>query len=146
MREGFIFSSAPLKGCTQIMAKYKNKKSAPQVSFPRYWYYMADRAIDVEDIKNALDSESYGIEIWKEAGVLEVEIEEKASIDLEECDPDLKDDYSNRFLQEHKVKTLFFVTVPTIEFAKSEAVMKKIVAVCGGIFCADTEDFMPQIM
>lgn len=146
MREGFIFSSTPLKGCMQIMAKYKNKKSTPQLSFPRHWYYMADREIDVENIKNALDSEPYSIEIWKEAGVLEVEIEEKASIDFEECDLDLRDDYSNQFLQEHKTKILFFVTVPTVEFAKSEAVMKKIVAACGGMFCADTEDFMPQIM
>lgn len=128
---------------TKVQTKVQAKEKKPD--FPLHWYYMATSDITVEDLKAAVASDDYDIEIWKEAGVLEVGIEEKASMDFEACELDLRDEYSNQFLKEHEVKALFFVTLPPIAFEKCEKVMRKIISANGGFFCADTDDFTPVI-
>lgn len=128
---------------TKVQTKVQTQKKKPD--FPLHWYYMATSDITVEDLKAAVASDDYDIEIWKEAGVLEVGIEEKASMDFEACELDLRDEYSNQFLKEHEVKVLFFVTLPPIAFEKCEKVMRKIITANGGFFCADTDDFTPVI-
>ena len=128
---------------TKVQTKVQTQKKKPD--FPLHWYYMATSDITVEDLKAAVASDDYDIEIWKEAGVLEVGIEEKASMDFEACELDLRDEYSNQFLKEHEVKVLFFVTLPPIAFEKCEKVMRKIITANGGFFCADTDDFTPVV-
>ena len=128
---------------TKAQTKVQTQKRKPD--FPLHWHYMATSEITVEDLKSAVSSDDYDIEIWKEAGVLEVGIEEKASMDFEACEPDLRDEYSNQFLKDHGVKALFFVTLPPIAFEKCEKVMRKIISANEGFFCADTDDFTPVI-
>ena len=133
------------KSKTQTKAQTKVQTQKKKPDFPLHWYYMATSEITVEDLKTAVSSDDYDIEIWKEAGVLEVGIEEKASMDFEACEPDLRDEYSNQFLKDHEVKALFFVTLPPIAFEKCENVMRKIISANGGFFCADTDDFTPVV-
>ena len=133
------------KSKTQTKAQTKVQTQKKKPDFPLHWYYMATSEITVEDLKSAVSSDDYDIEIWKEAGVLEVGIEEKASMDFEACEPDLRDEYSNQFLKDHEVKALFFVTLPPIAFEKCEKVMRKIISANEGFFCADTDDFTPVI-
>lgn len=66
-------------------------------------------------------------EIWEEAGVLEVILPEGHSMDIETGRPDLKDEYSKRFLEEHQVKSLFYVTVVPESLKDSKG--------CNGICC-----------
>lgn len=132
-----------VRGKSKDQTKLQTQKKRPD--FPIHWYYMATSDITVEDLKAAVASDDYDIEIWKEAGVLEVGIEEKDSMDFEACELDLRDEYSNQFLKEHEVKALFFVTLPSVSFEKCEKVMRKIVSANGGFFCADTDDFTPVV-
>ena len=132
-------------GKTKEQTKAQTKVKTQKPDFPLHWYYMATSDITVEDLKSAVSSDDYDIEIWKEAGVLEVGIEEKASMDFEACEPDLRDEYSNQFLKDHEVKALFFVTLPPIAFVKCEKVMRKIISANEGFFCADTDDFTPVV-
>jgi len=120
-------------------------KKPVQPDLPKNWYYMSPEEITVSEIKDVLDPTEYDIEIWKEAGVLEIGVGDKASVDVEECEVDLGDDYSNDFLAENKVKSLFYVTIGTEQALRCQEVMKKIVAGRGGMFCADTDDFTPVI-
>lgn len=131
------------KGKAKEQVKVQVQKKRPD--FPIHWYYMATSDSTVEDLKAAIDADGYDIEIWNEAGVLEVGMEEKASMDFETCDLDLRDEYSNQFLKEHGVKALFFVTLPPVTFEKCEKVMRKIISANGGFFCADTDDFTPVV-
>lgn len=132
-----------VKGKSKEQTKAQTQKKRPD--FPIHWYYMATSDITVEDLKAAIDEDGYDIEIWNEAGVLEVGMEEKASMDFEACELDLRDEYSNQFLKEHGVKVLFFVTLPSVAFEKCEKVMRKIISANGGFFCADTDDFTPVV-
>lgn len=127
-----------------------NKKNIQKATdfkptYPLHWYYMATKEISVKQLQEALNDTSYETEIWEAAGVLEVEIAEKASMDFEECEPDLRDEYSNDFLKEHGVQALFFVTLPKTDFEALKKVMEQIVEKNGGFFCGDTEDFTPMI-
>ncbi|MDY2628436.1 MAG: hypothetical protein SOW08_09020 [Lachnospiraceae bacterium] len=123
--------------------KIKTQKAA-KPAVPAEWLYMTDREITVRDIAAAFESEEK-VEIWEEAGVAEVILNEKASMDMEITETDLGDEESNRFLQENQVKTLFLVTIPPLEFEAAKGCMEIITAVNGGFFCGDTEDFTPVV-
>lgn len=131
------------KAKSKEQTKVQTQKKRP--NFPIHWYYMSTSDSTVADLKAAIDEDGYDIEIWNEAGVLEVGIEEKASMDFEACELDLRDEYSNQFLKEHGIKALFFVTLPVVPFEESEKVMRKIISANGGFFCADTDDFTPVV-
>ena len=104
------------------------------------WLYMTDREITVRDIASAFAPQEM-VEIWEDAGVAEVILGEKSSMDMEWTENDLGDEESNRFLEENQVKTLFLVTIPPLEFEAAKVCMEKIIAANGGFFCGDTQDF-----
>ena len=70
----------------------KQKKKIATSFQPMGWYYMCKNDITVDEIHDAIseiaDKEGYQLEVWKEAGVVEVEIEEKKSMDIEQCELD----------------------------------------------------------
>lgn len=108
------------------------------------WLYMTDREITVRDIASAFAPQEM-VEIWEDAGVAEVILGEKSSMDMEWMENDLGDEESNRFLEENQVKTLFLVTIPPLEFEAAKVCMEKIIAANGGFFCGDTQDFTPVV-
>lgn len=135
--------------------KNKTKKTLGQkilkkkvvASIPTEWYYMSPDRIKVEDIMEILGQEAYDIHMWKEMGILEINFkgEAKGALDVETCELDLGDEFSNEYLKEHDVKSLFYFAFKAEDEADSIAVMKKIVEKKSGLFCADTEDFSPVI-
>ncbi len=112
---------------------------------PEEWFYMNKEDITVTDIKNVLEEEGLSVEIWKELGVVEVELGNEFSLDFVTIEPDLRDEYSNQFLLEHQVKTLFSVTLRSEAFPIAEKWMKILAKRQGGFFCGDTDDFLPIV-
>ena len=107
---------------------------------------MNPNSITVAEIENALEGmDGIETEIWKEAGVLEVEVPEHHSMDIEEIAVNLKDEYANAYLKEHDIHALFAVTIDTENYAFMQKIMQKIIAGAGGFFCGDTEDFTPVV-
>lgn len=122
----------------------KNKKVAvKKLSIPSNWYYMSENEVGVADIKKQLDGLHQETEIWEEAGVLEIILGEAGSMDMEEIEDDFEDEYSRAFLEEHQVKSLFYVTIKPEAYDKAKEVMEVICGKLGGFFCGDTEDFTP---
>ncbi|MDY4971512.1 MAG: hypothetical protein SO101_14850 [Lachnospiraceae bacterium] len=133
-----------IQGSKTVQSGKTVQSSKPVPSVPSEWLYMTDREIGVREIAASFESEEM-TEIWEAAGVAEVLLGEKDSMDMELTENDLGDEESNRFLEENQVKTLFLVTVPPLEFEKAKACMEKIIAANGGFFCGDTEDFTPTV-
>lgn len=125
------------------LKKVKEKKPVQPMA-PAEWLYMTDREITVKDIAASFESEEM-VEVWEEACVAEVIINEKASIDMELTELDLGDEESNQFLRKNQAKTLFLVTIPPHEYEAAKVNMLKIVERNGGFFCGDTEDFTPVV-
>ena len=123
---------------------FKNEKGDAKISdVPSNWFYMSENEIGVADIKTQLDKIELKTEIWEEAGVLEIILGEAGSMDMEEIEDDFEDEYSRAFLEEHQVKSLFYVTIKPEVYDKAKEVMEVICGKLGGFFCGDTEDFTP---
>ena len=98
------------------------EKKAGTATVTKEWLYMNPNSITVAEIENALEGmDGIETEIWKEAGVLEVEVPEHHSMDIEEIAVNLKDEYANAYLKEHDIHALFAVTIDTENYAKNHA-------------------------
>lgn len=123
----------------------KKKAKQPKRNLPSGWYFMAVKAMTVGDIKEAFDETNYELEIWREAGVLEIIVADKISIDIEELELDLGDDYSNDYLAKHQVKSLFYVSFKMDAYEECLPALLHITKTLGGRICGDTDDFTPVI-
>lgn len=144
--------------------KPASKATAPKV--PGEWFYMCPSEIMVENIQEALETmEGIDIEVWKEMGVLEAQLPTRhvnqktlemikkgtaerpdtVSLDFSLLELDLEDEYSNQYLKEHEVKTLFSVSFKPDTYTVIKPALLSIKDILGGFFCGDTEDFTPEI-
>ena len=124
----------------------QTKKQERKESFHKEWYYMNEKEITVSDIKEAFGEEKeFTIEVWCEAGVVEISKGVEIDIDIEQENPHFPDEYSEQFLKTHGVSSLYYVTVGKGASAEVSAIMKQMVSKLGGFFCADTDNFEPVI-
>ncbi len=121
----------------------KIRSGAAGRNLPQGWFLMSRRQISVADLKLIAVEMCDDVEIWPELGVLEIVLAEKGSIDIETLALDLRDDYSNNYLKEHEVRSLFYVNFPEEEYEKARGVLKKMAEAMDGFVCGDTEDFSP---
>lgn len=100
------------------------EKKAGTATVTKEWLYMNPNSITVAEIENALEGmDGIETEIWKEAGVLEVEVPEHHSMDIEEIAVNLKDEYANAYLKEHDIHALLLsqLTQKTMHLCKNHA-------------------------
>ena len=121
-------------------AQEKKKKA----DVPGEWLYFAPETVGVRQIADVLDG-TCELEIWQEAGVLEIMYGGESSMDMEEGTIHPKDQVTAAFAEKHGCDRVYLVTFSAEEYEKALSVMRRILQECGGIFCGDTEDFMPLL-
>lgn len=119
----------------------KNNTAARQL--PPGWIIMSRGEITVSDIRDLLGDKS--IEVWNDAGVLEIPLGEKSSVDIEEFEADPRDEYACEFIAKNSIKRLFYASFRPEDYEAAEPVLKKIAEGIDGFVCGDTEDFLPRI-
>lgn len=147
MREEYMSDNKKKKN-KKSFDKNKSVKATPvkKSNVLEEWFFMSRTEIDVAQIKEVLEEiEGAELEVWKEMGVIECNIPDKMSMDMEQLACDLQDEESNTFLNEHNVKTLFAVSIQTSELELARPVLEKVANAFDGFFCGDTEDFEPVI-
>ncbi|MBQ8280119.1 MAG: hypothetical protein IJZ23_09790 [Roseburia sp.] len=107
------------------------------------WLYFCPEEITVRDLYEVFAGQD-DVEIWEEAGVLEIPLGEKSSFDVETAQIHPKDEITRQFANEQGAKCVFLATFIPEDYDKAEQIMKQILGKFGGLFCGDTEDFMPQ--
>lgn len=123
-----------------------HNKTSQAARVPSEWLYLLPEDIKLRSIYELFGEDMpWKAEFWEEAGVLEIELPEAGSVDVECMDADLGDDESNTYLAEHQIKAVFAVTIVPDDYEKAHAVMVAIVEKLGGFFCGDTEDFQPEV-
>jgi hypothetical protein len=128
------------------LQKIKQRNQIKSAAVPSQWLYINEKEVDFDAVCEAFTEwENVTVQVWKEAGVAELEIADSKSIDLEWSEVELGDDYSDDFLVKHHAKTLFFVTIAPEEYDKAASVMQVMTKQLGGFFCGDTDDFTPII-
>lgn len=118
----------------------KNPFKKPTVSGD--WFYMNSSTVTVRDIEKQLTNyPNITTEIWEDAGVLEVNLSDKSSLDFEAIKPYFKDKEGQEFLQKNQILALFMVTFQAEDYDTIVPILKHIITNLGGFFCEDTEDF-----
>ncbi len=125
------------------MKKQRNS-SAEKAAVPGEWLYLTKTGVCVREIADAI-SVTCETEIWEDAGVLEIVLSEKSSVDMEHVRINPKDELTRTFVKEAGYEEVFLVTFAPEEYTCVEKIMRQIMAVCGGMFCGDTEDFLPVV-
>ena len=77
--------------------------------------------------------------------MLEIMYGGESSMDMEEGTIHPKDQVTAAFAEKHGCDRVYLVTFSAEEYEKALSVMRRILQECGGIFCGDTEDFMPLL-
>lgn len=108
------------------------------------WLYFCPEEITIRGLYEIF-AEQEDVEIWEEAGVLEIPLGEKSSFDVETAQIHPKDEITQQFAAEQGAKCVFLATFVPADYEKAEQIMKQILGKFCGLFCGDTEDFMPQL-
>lgn len=133
-----------MKNKSKLKKIHKENRQAPKV--PSEWLYLVPSEAELRSIYEIFrEGSPWKAEFWEEAGVLEIEIPNAGSMDMECMDTDLGDEEGNAYLEENQIKTVFAVTIVPDDYEEAQAVMKTIIEHTGGFFCGDTEDFEPKV-
>ena len=108
------------------------------------WLYFCPLEVTVKTVCEIFN-DTDNVELWEEAGVLEISLGEKGSFDVETTQIHPKDEVTLQFAEELDAKSVFLVTFAPEDYESAVEIMKQILDKFGGIFCGDTEDFMPQV-
>ena len=122
----------------------KKKQSSQMCDF----YYMAVSDVMAQELFNIIKELkvfSWKTELWDAAQVIEIQTDEKCSIDIEKIDC-FKDEQDKKFLEDNHVKTIYSIRIDESDEKNMIMVFKKIVENLGGFVCSDTEDFLPYIV
>lgn len=128
------------------LKKIKSNKNRPvrNTNIPEGWFIMSKNEITVADLKSAF-GENQNIEVWSDAGIMEIVIGEKASIDIETIDTVFGDEYSDNFIEENQIKSVFYLTFHKEKYDLAKPYLNKISSFVEGFICGDTDDFTPVI-
>lgn len=108
------------------------------------WLYFTSEDITVRQLAQAVGPD-YEVEIWEDAGVLEIILGDKASMDIEMGTIHPKDEVTKAFATSHGCERVFLVTFPPEKYEKAKKLMCQMLAACSGVFCGDTEDMTPVL-
>ena len=123
----------------------KNKtKETPKI--PEEWLYLGTGAGVLRRLYEAIkEEERFGAELWEEAGVLEIGLLEEGSLDLEILKEEDWDEALRGFLREQGADQVCTAVFMQENQKKARQAMEYLVSHAGGIFCMDSEDFLPRI-
>lgn len=113
------------------------------------YYYMAVDEIGAKElyevICNAGHEVSERIELWDAADVLEIETDEKSSIDIEKI-PWFNNEDDKKFLESNGIKSIFSIKTDEPNRQRMIDIFKLVISSLGGFVCSDTDNFMPYIV
>ena len=126
----------------------KKSKISKKVSYKNY-YYMNSSEISSRNIYDVINEnnerDNYVVEFWEAANVIEIELREKSSIDIEQLNM-FRDDEDKKFLEAHEIKVIYDIKTDTEHQEDMMKIFKSVVSKIGGFVCSDSDDFMPILI
>ena len=95
--------------------------------------------------KYLLEEKDQDAQLWEEAGVLEIGLTEDSSMDVEVLPEAEWDEALTAYAGEQQADQVYTVIFTETDQAEAQMVMKELAEKAGGVFCKDTEDFLPEI-
>jgi len=120
------------------------KKSSEDI--PDSFLFLAAKEVKVRELMNELKTAfDYEIEVWDDAGILEIIVEEKASIDVEEFSINPRDELLVEVAGKAGAKSAFCFAAPTEIFGDTKKVLLHLKEAIGGAVVGDTADLKPEL-
>lgn len=126
------------------MGNKKNKEKKPEIVYDE-WLYMNEKEITAVQISKALENSNLEIDLWDQLGVVSIKLLDNTYLDMEEIENDLGDEESNKFVENHNIKSIFTTKMVHESFENAKKVMMLITKELGGFFCMDNDDFTPVV-
>lgn len=123
----------------------KNVTAKPKLKLPQGWFYMSEQETTAQQIAQCLGEAGYDVEVWIEAGVVEVTLGEKSSMDFESFELPFEEEFSDAFVAEHGLQSAFYVKFQDEVYEQAKKVASTLRAAFGGGLYGDTDDFMPML-
>jgi len=118
---------------------------------PKYlnYYYMSTADLSAKSLStailNSLPQYKEQLECWDAAGVVEIELGEKSSIDIEKL-PLFEDESDQKFLKKHQIQSIFSIQLLDSDLDSLKAIFTAVTIDLGGFVCADTDNFQPYLI
>ena len=126
----------------RISMKNKKAKNTKKSSYIDC-YYMNTNEIGSRDLYEAISEVAKNkIEFWEAADVIEIELGEKSSIDIEKLSM-FRDGDDKKFLDTHNVNVIYGIKTDSEHREDMEKIFRDVVGKIGGFVCSDSDDFMP---
>lgn len=126
----------------------KNKTAVPtkvvKETIQKEWIFLTTEDMEVTALKNILE-ETYELEIWEAAGVLEVTLPSGEEVDFEETAVRDNDTLLLEQMEAENMQRIYLVTVGTESKEEFTSLFQKILAETEGFFLADNENLTPMI-
>lgn len=109
-------------------------------------FYMCDKEITSVDLYDIIKNDTgIHIEIWADAGVIEIELGEKSSIDVETLQM-FRSETDRAFLEKNDIKSIFSLKTDSEHMEMLKRIFSKVINQMGGFICSDSDDFTPIIL
>lgn len=106
--------------------------------------YMTPCEVKARDIALLLqDMKGISIQLWNEMNILELEFQNGNSIDFEPLKASFKAPSDAAFIEKHRIKTIFAVSLCEADLPAAVSCFEKIAINYSGFLCADSKDFTP---
>jgi len=149
-----------------MQKKKKSGVSAPAVKEIGMFLLTREQTA-LAQIAEMAEKENLQTEFWDAAGVLEICVAQKASIDVETVAENLKaaddseqppetsakqalaefgldDEFAAEYLTQKQAVSVFAVSFPSTEEKAALAFLRKVMQATNGVLCSDSEDFSPE--
>lgn len=124
----------------------KIKEGGKAGRVPKEWLYLNQREVNLQEIVQLLDGKGgITVQLWEEVKVVEIELPEAGSVDMEWLKLPTDEADFDKHLQTRQIQSVFLVTLVPEDYEKAEPVMKQITGALGGYFCGDNERFAPVV-
>lgn len=110
------------------------------------FFYMTDQTPEAADLYKIITTDAVkSAQIWDDAQVIEVELGDKKSIDIEKMTYDFRDEEDLAYMKAHKIQTVYTIETESSCVPEMTSVFRMITEKLGGFVCSDSTDFEPVI-
>lgn len=125
----------------------KNKSTPNQKTHTKRYLdllYMTPNLITAKDIAKQLEQmENLKVELWGEMNILELELSNGNTVDIEPVDNNFKDSSDAAFVKNRGIQTIFAITLDNDDLTEVVGCFENIIGNLSGFLCTDSEDFTP---
>ena len=132
---------------TILLSDNKKKESKPTPKQYLDLFYMTPAKIQAKDIADLIrDTRDITVELWSEMNVLELELSNRNTVDIEPLTADFKAASDQAFVKNHNIQTIFAINLAEEDLRTVKNLFEHIVRQFSGFLCTDSSDFQPVLV